>query len=117
MKKFYTVFFVLCLLNSVFAQSPFSYGQNKDVYFISKALQNKLGLQTIYSVGQRHDNDAGGMGENWDVTLITFEANTISQDWYPITLDSTFKYNFDSLTNGMEVLNGTQYQFSNEKLT
>lgn len=116
MRKTLNTILTLFILKSAFGQSPFDYGQNKNVYFISTELRNKLDIKTIYTIDQRHDNDLGGMGENWDVTLISFDTNSITADWYPISLDSTFKYNFDSLTTNMRFLNGTSYEFSNGQL-
>ncbi len=109
---------VLTLLIQQFAlgQSPFNYGQNKKVYFISSELRNKLGIQTIYSIDQRPLNDLGGMWENWDVTVISFDSSIVSDDWSPISLDSTYKFNFDSLTDNLNFLNGTRYEFSSGQL-
>lgn len=116
MKTSFTIILTLFILPFSFGQSPFNYGQNKNVYFISTEIRNKLNIKTIYSIDQRHDNDEGGMGENWDVTLISYDINSITDGWYPISLDSTFKYNFDSLTTNMRFLNGESYEFSNGKL-
>lgn len=116
MKASLTILLTLFFLKFTYGQSPFDYGQNKSIYFISTELRNKLDIKTIYTIDQRHDNDEGGMGENWDVTLISFDTIAITDDWYPISLNSTFKYNFDSLTTNMRFLNGTRYEFSNGQL-
>lgn len=108
---------ILLIQQFAFGQSPFNYGQNKKVYFISTALRNKLGIKTIYSIDQRFENDRGGMNENWDVSVISFDTNLISDQWSPISLDSTYKYRFDSLTSNLQFLNGKYYEFANNELT
>ena len=97
-------------------QSPFNYGHNKKIYFISTELRNKLGLETIYCIDQLQEGDFGGMHENWDVTAIEFDSNMISCDWAPISLDSGYKFNFDNITTNLDFLNGSGYEFSNGKL-
>ena len=116
MKLSLTTILILLTLKVTFGQSPFNYGQNKKVYFISTELRNKLDITTIYTIDQSYNNDLGGMSENWDVTLITFDTNSITDDWCPISLDSNFSYNFDSLTSNMKFLNGTRYDFTNGQI-
>lgn len=102
------------LLNTAFSQCPFNYGQNKKIYFISTGLRSKLALDSIYTV--EHSSETGGMGENWDVTTTHFNEDYVSEGWYPISLDSTFIYRFDSIRAYMQYLNGSRYVFSNGKL-
>lgn len=100
-----------------FGQSPFNYGQNKKIYFISSELRSQLGITTIYTIDHRQQNDLGGMGENWDVSVISFDSSIVTDDWSPISLDSTYKFNFDSLEDHLDFLNGTRYEFSSGELT
>ncbi|MBL7914669.1 MAG: hypothetical protein JNL49_06445 [Bacteroidia bacterium] len=96
----------------IFAQSPFDYGKNKQIYFLSGQERDSLGIEEITCVLQLPENDRGGMGENWDVTVIQFSPESITDDWYPISMPATFKYNFDSLTADMKFLNGSRYELS-----
>jgi hypothetical protein len=73
-----------------------------------------LNLQSIYLIDQL--DEEGGMGQNWDITLITFDTNSISDGWYPTSLDSSFSYHFDTIIANMLFLNGTRYSFSDGKL-
>lgn len=99
----------------VFAQSPFNYGQNRKVYFISAEMRNKLGIEHISSVQQLPEGQKGGMGENWSVNMISFDKDVVRCDWSPLSLDRNFRYNFDSLLNS-EPLNGVFYEFSEGQL-
>lgn len=99
-------------------RTPFDYGQNKQVYFLSREKRKQVGLNNIYIIEENLKNDLGGMGELWDVSLITFDTSTVTDDWYPMrSLDENFKYNFDSIVSKMEFLNGTGYEFSNGSLS
>lgn len=108
------VFFVILIFHAaiIYAQSPFDYGKNKQIYFLSGEERDSLGIEEITSVLQLPENDRGGMGENWDVTVIQFSPELITDDWYPISMPATFKYNFDSLTTDMKFLNGSRYELS-----
>lgn len=96
----------------IYAQSPFDYGKNKQIYFLSGEERDSLGIEEITCVLQLPENDRGGMGENWDVTVVQFSPELITDDWYPISMPATFKYNFDSLTADMKFLNGSRYELS-----
>jgi hypothetical protein len=106
--------FLLLVLVSFFglSQSPFNYGKNKQVYFIGAKERDSLGIQILYTIKQYSENDRGGMGENWSVVITSFEENLITDDWAPISKDSLFKFNFDSLTANPPILNGTRYELS-----
>lgn len=98
-------------------RTPFDYGQNRQVYFLSREKRKQVGLNNIYIIEENLKNDLGGMGELWDVSLITFDTSKVTDDWYPMrSLDENFKYNFDSIVSKMEFLNGTGYEFSNGSL-
>lgn len=96
----------------IYAQSPFDYGKNKQIYFLSGEERDSLGIEEITCVLQLPENDRGGMGENWDVTVVQFSPELITDDWYPVSMPATFKYNFDSLTADMKFLNGSRYELS-----
>lgn len=106
---FLIVYFYVAI---IFAQSPFDYGKNKQIYFLSGEERDSLGIEEITCVLQLPENDRGGMGENWDVTVVQFSPELITDDWYPISMPATFKYNFDSLTADMKFLNGSRYELS-----
>lgn len=106
---FFSLFFCV---TTMFGQSPFDYGRNKQIYFLSGEARDSLGIEEITCVLQLPENDRGGMGENWDVTVIQFSPESITDDWYPISMPATFKYNFDSLTTDMKFLNGSRYELS-----
>lgn len=106
---FLIVYFYVAI---IFAQSPFDYGKNKQIYFLSGEEKDSLGIEEITCVLQLPENDRGGMGENWDVTVVQFSPELITDDWYPISMPATFKYNFDSLTADMKFLNGSRYELS-----
>ncbi|OQA12510.1 MAG: hypothetical protein BWY67_00241 [Bacteroidetes bacterium ADurb.Bin397] len=106
---FLIVYFYVAI---IFAQSPFDYGKNKQIYFLSGEERDSLGIEEITSVLQLPENDRGGMGENWDVTVVQFSPELITDDWYPISMPATFKYNFDSLVADMKFLNGSRYELS-----
>lgn len=108
-KILFFLFFFYSILN--FAQSPFNYGQSKAIYFLSSEARDSLGIEEITCVVKLPENDRGGMGENWDVTRISFSQNYITDDWYPISMPKTFKYQLDSLIFEMKFLNGTSYDF------
>ncbi|MBK9452940.1 MAG: hypothetical protein IPN95_26670 [Bacteroidetes bacterium] len=110
------IFLVWFSLSYGLGQSPFNYGQNEKVYFVSAALRDTMGIETIYTVEQTPDGQTGGMGENWDVTIMDFGRGSISVDWYPISRDSSFQYDFDSLTTNMRFLNGIEYEFSDQRM-
>jgi hypothetical protein len=116
MRLVLTIILTYLIQNSIFGQSHFNYGQNKKVYFISTELCNKLDFKKVYTIDQYFENNTGGMGQNWDILVLSFDTNTVSDDWTPISLDSTFKFNFDSLTNDLQSLNGTRYDFTNRQL-
>ncbi len=105
-------FFVILIFHTIinFAQSPFDYGKSKQIYFLSGEERDSLGIEEITCVLQLPENDRGGMGENWDVTVIQFSPELITDDWYPISMPATFKYNFDSLITDMKFLNGSRYE-------
>lgn len=73
-------------------------------------------MNTIYSVSQRKEGETGGMGENWDVIVIDFDTDSVRDEWYPISKDSTYRYSFESLMEGAEPLNWTSYDFSKGEL-
>jgi hypothetical protein len=98
------------------SQSPFRYGQNKKVYFIGSMLREKLGIKDIYIIDHRRENDRGGMYENWDVVKISYDSSSIEDNWYPVSLDSNFRYNFDTILANAPFLNGTYYRFSDGQL-
>ncbi|MBK7969797.1 MAG: hypothetical protein IPK08_13125 [Bacteroidetes bacterium] len=104
---FVSLFFYVTI---IFAQSPFDYGRSKQIYFLSGEVRDSLEIEEITYVVQLPENDRGGMGENWDVTVIQFSPESITDDWYPISMPATFKYNFDSLTSDMKFLNGSRYE-------
>lgn len=106
---FLIVYFYVAI---IFAQSPFDYGKNKQIYFLSGEERDSLGIEEITCVLQLPENDRGGMGENWDVTVVQFSPELITDDWYPISMPATFKYNFDSLVADMKFLNGSRYELS-----
>ncbi|MBK8874324.1 MAG: hypothetical protein IPN13_10530 [Bacteroidetes bacterium] len=106
---FVSLFFYVTI---IFAQSPFDYGRSKQIYFLSGEVRDSLEIEEITYVVQLPENDRGGMGENWDVTVIQFSPESITDDWYPISMPATFKYNFDSLTSDMKFLNGSRYELS-----
>jgi len=106
-----TIILTILIQAFTFGQSPLNYGQKKNVYFISTALRNNLEIKTIYIVDQRYDGDEGGMGQNWDITVINFDTNIISDSQSPIWIDSTFEYSFDSIREKIRFLNGYRYDF------
>ncbi len=116
MKAIYTLLALLTITKIGVSQSPFNYGQNNKVYFVSSQQRDSLGIDSIYTIHQNEEDELGGMGENWDVMLITFGNETISDDWYPISLDSNFKFDFDSITTQMQFLNGTRYELIESQL-
>ncbi len=117
MYKSIILFFIFIFPFSLFAQSPFNYGHNKKVYFISAEQRLQLGIDTIYEVSQSYDGDEGGMGQNWDVQLLTFDNSSITDGWYPISLDSTFQFSLDSIKTKLYFLNGSEYMLTNGQLT
>ena len=106
----------ICLTTSAVAQSPFNYAQNRDIYFVSRELREELEINTLYSVSHLPEHDRGGMNENWNVTVIEFDKNSISDDWSPLSKDSTYNFDFDDLTGNLNFLNGTYYELGDEML-
>jgi hypothetical protein len=98
------------------AQSPFNYGHNREVFFISAELREELGIDEILTVDQLPEGDRGGMNENWDIWLISFDSTEISDEWYPTTLDTNFVFQMDSLRSHMHFLNGNRYEFSGDQV-
>ena len=99
-------FILFCFTHVATAQSPFNYGQTKKVCFISTAFRVKLSIRDIYTVDQRPDDDTGGMGENWDVTQISFSEENIADNWFPVSKKKSFKYSLSSLIKNEIPLNG-----------
>ncbi len=100
-----------------YSQSPFNYGQTNKVYFISTELRSELNIGTICTVSQFPGNETGGMGENWDVSMITFTPDMISDDWAPISKPKTYKYSFSNITTNLDFLNGSSYELAAGQLS
>jgi len=105
------VFCMFVQLGAV-AQSPFDYGQNKRVYFISTELRQELGFDRIYLIEKRED---GYRGE-WQVVDIFFDSTEVFDNWTPGHRDDTFEFNFDTLISNLTNRYGNGYRFSNKKL-
>jgi hypothetical protein len=117
MNKRIVLCFLIAIPFSLFAQSPFNYGHNKKVYFISAEQRQQLAIDTIYEVDQAYEGDEGGMGQNWDVQLLTFDNSSVTDGWYPISLDSTFQFSLDSIKTKLYYLNGSEYNLAGGQLT
>ncbi len=104
------------IYTNTLAQSPFNYGKNKHVYFISQAQRAILGIDIIYSIDQHALNNLGGMNNNWDVSVISLDSSGGNNEWFPMYLDSTFQFNYDTLTNLDQCLNGTEWRVVNNRL-
>ncbi|HEY9046052.1 MAG TPA: hypothetical protein VIN08_09150 [Ohtaekwangia sp.] len=97
-------------------QSPFNYGKDKQVYFLGLDDPMRLGIDIIYIVDQRSEEDRGGMDENWSVTTYSFASESIEVNWAPLSKPTNFRYNFDSLTSHPDYLNGRRYELSGIQL-
>ena len=97
MKVALTIIMTFSILNFIFGQSPFNYGQNEKVYFVSTDLRNKLDIKTIYTAEKNFLKNNHGMGVNWNVTALSFDTNNVTDYSGAISLNSTFNFNFDSL--------------------
>lgn len=106
----------ILLQSQLYGQSPFDYGKNREVYFISTEIRTTLGFDEIYTVYKGDASSQSGKGQNWEITAIAFGGDEISDSWIPVTRDDDFRYNFDSLVNDPP-LNGERYYFSQGQLT
>ena len=104
------------ILNFIFGQSPFNYGQNEKVYFVSTDLRNKLEIKTIYTAEKNFMKNNDGTGQNWNVTALSFDTNNVTDYMGAIALNSTFNFNCDSLTPYLHNGTGTRYELANGKL-
>ncbi|NDD59342.1 MAG: hypothetical protein EBZ47_08905 [Chlamydiae bacterium] len=95
-----------------YSQSPFLYGKNKQVYFISSQARDSLQIDSIYTIQQLSEKESGPKGENWSLRLTSFLPKLISDDWAFFKKDSLFKFNFDALTQKPSFLFGKRYDFS-----
>ena len=114
--RYYLLLLTLLIHSTIMAQSPFNYGQNKQVYFISKEERHKMGLDTIYTFKLRKRAKEA----RWITEVTIFDSASVSDDFTLTSKDSTFKFNFDTLSSnfdGAHFLYGRLYEFSNEMLT
>lgn len=98
-------------VNNIHAQSPFNYGQNKKVYFISDSLRRAFEIDSIVEIDQQPAKHTGGMEQYWDITIESFTDETIGYDWY-IIKDSNFVFNYDSILTKAILINGDYYDIS-----
>ena len=109
MKIFFTLLFLLQTL--LMAQSPFDYGQNQEVYFISSQQRQQMGIENIYTIELNDDKNTAAMWGNGSINVINFDSHTISDNWTPLELDTNLMSNLDSLFLNVRFLNGTRYEF------
>lgn len=93
-----------------FSQSPFNYGKNKNVFFISASQRKQWGMHVIYKLKQNEKDD--GM----DLEAMTFEDESINNEWFPFDAGIRFSLNPDSLAANSTYLNGSSYELSNGML-
>ena len=109
MKLLFTLLFLAQI--SLIAQSPFDYGQNQNVYFISSQQRQQMGIENIYIIDLNDDKNTVAMWGNGSINVINFDSHTISDNWTPLELDSNLMSNLDSLFLNVRFLNGTRYEF------
>jgi hypothetical protein len=97
-------------------QSPFDYGQNKKIYFCSSEQREFLGIDQMIFVDQLPLGGRGGMGENWEVTSLSFSKDQVADQWAPIQKEEDFVYSLERITDSLQFLNGELYTFSNGEL-
>jgi hypothetical protein len=97
------------------AQSPFDYGKSEKIYFISKEERLALEIEYIYEINQKQEGKEG-IKDNWEVTEFAFVNDVITVDWSPYTLPENYKFDYDNLTENLNVVNGSRYEFKEGKL-
>ena len=102
------VVFSLFWYASVYAQvkSVFDYGKNEDVYFISAAEIDSLGLSSFIEITGRQPGESGGMHENWDVMEYDFSYDGFVEKWSIAHLDDNWTFQLDSLLDNTRFING-----------
>jgi hypothetical protein len=98
-------------------QSPFDYGQNKKVYFISTELRTKLGINTMHYVTQHEKGEENGMGGNWSMTQYSFDSDQVVVDWHSLKKGSNFVYTLKAVIEQSRYINGTTYRLADGRLT
>lgn len=119
MKAFLTILLTIFILSSANGQSPFNYGQNKSIYFISTELRNKLDIKEINTIKQSDENENGEMRQKWSLSFIDFDTSDVSDSNWEVIRDSTFKDNYlEGLTteNDMFFMYERDYQFRDGQL-
>src|SRR5690349_11290530 len=107
-------FLLSCVLTSSggFAQSPFNYGKNKNVYFISNDEREKLRINSICEVYWQNEDFT------YQFTAWKFRANEISSTDFVLETNQKVKFNFDSmLMVADEFRNYFHYVLKNGKLS
>jgi len=86
-------FLISCVMTTPgsFAQSPFNYGQNKNVYFISNDERKKLQINSICEVYWQNE-DFTYQFKTWK-----FRTNEISATDLVLETNQKVKFNFDSM--------------------
>jgi hypothetical protein len=96
-------FLVCCGSIVARAQSPFNYGQNEEVYFISASQREDWKINIVIA----HDTE--------QLELFTFEEKKLAYQWFPSAYQGTPAAWLDSLG---EPLNGTDFEWNdNGKFT
>lgn len=112
-------FLILLSLLSYFglrAQSPFDYGKNKQVYFMSDSARNAFGIREIVEITRYPVGETGGMRESWDIMTWRFEERNVTCGW-SIVNDTIDKFNYDTIINHNNWINGSSYSLLDGTLT
>lgn len=107
--------FLLC--TSLVAQSPFNYGTNDSIYFVSKAKRQSTGLQELTSVYVFPQGETGGMWENGDVNTILFDTSEVQFNWSTAYLSSGDTFNLDSVLASAQFVNGSLVNLNGDRLS
>jgi hypothetical protein len=102
--RFLLILLLFPLLSN--AQNPFNYGQNKDVYFVSSLAIDTLGVNPIYIISGYTNGETGGMHENWDMNIMSFDEEGFQDAWHIMYTDTPYIPDFDSLLSGSRYING-----------
>lgn len=110
---------VVCAFSGrpLLAQSPFNYGANDSIYFVSRAMREATGSDEIVNVYFYEDGQTGGMWENCDINISGFDEDGFYHNWLPVTVDSATAFYLDSIVAFGIPLNGLRVNFNGNKMT
>lgn len=114
MKAVFIILLCMVFLVNGNSQSPFNYGQNMQVYFISTEERIQLSINEIITINLLPDNENGGMSQNCDVLIMSFDSVAFSDNWYPVYIDSFSEFSIELALSDLHYLNGNSYYFSNQ---